>query len=412
MAKNVNWDIALTHIFTRKRQTLVAALGVTIGIGMYIFMNSLMAGFGKYSRTEIFKVNPHLKIYKEEERSQPILPKNESGGIRQVIINPAITTDSKALNNPQKLVAQVRAMPFVNTAAPQVSVDVFYNNGNSQRKGIANGINIEEADAMFGIRKMMLAGSLDALQGNHNGMLIGKGIAEKLSLNLGDNLTVTSSQGVLKVMKIVGIFSFNNKNTDDSKSYVNIAAAQQLAKQGSTFITDIYVNTPDPDRAPEFAAALQAEMPYKVEAWQTTNADLLSGEKIRDIMGRMVTLTILLVAAFGIYNIMNMTITQKMNDIAILKAIGFNGRDIVWIFLTESVIMGFLGVLIGLFIGFVCIRLLSKVYVGGPSGTFPIYLEPKVFATGAFFGILLTALAGYLPARKAANIDPVDIFRK
>jgi lipoprotein-releasing system permease protein len=412
MAKNVNWDIALTHILSRKKQTLVAALGVTIGIGMYIFMNSLMAGFGKYSRTEIFKVNPHLKVFKDEERSQAILPPDESNAMQRVIINPAITTYSKALNNPQKLVEQLRLMSFVTTAAPQVNVDIFYNNGNSQRKGIANGINIEDTDAMFGLRKMMLAGSLDALQGNHNAILIGKGIAEKLSLNLNDYVTITSSQGVLKVMKIVGIFSFNNKSTDDSKSYVNIAAAQQLMRQGSTFVTDIYVNTTDPDRAPEFAAVLQTELPYKVEAWQTTNADLLSGEKIRDIMGTMVTLTILLVAAFGIYNIMNMTITQKMNDIAILKAIGFNGRDIVKIFLIESLIMGLLGVLIGLCLGYACIHLLSNVYVGGPSGTFPIYFSPKVFASGAFFGMLLTALAGYLPARKAANIDPVDIFRK
>ena len=213
-------------------------------------------------------------------------------------------------------------------------------------------------------------------------------------------------------MKIVGIFSANNKNSDDTKSYINLSAAQQLAREGITFVTDIYANTIDPDRAAEFSTQIQTLTPYKVDPWQVTNADLLSGEKIRDVMGNTVTLSILLVAAFGIYNIMNMTITQKMNDIAILKAIGFNGRDIVRIFLTESIIMGTLGVLAGLLVGGLCIHFLSKVYVGGPSGYFPIYFEPKVFGLGAFFGILATSLAGYLPARKAANVDPVTIFRR
>lgn len=412
MAKNVNLDIAFTHILTRKKQTLVAALGVTIGVGMYIFMNSLMAGFDRYSRSEIFKSNPHIKIYREDERSEPIYPVSGGQNTQRVIINPSITTTSKALVDPQKLIDLVRKMPFVVNAAPQVNVDVFYNKGNSQRKGVANGINVEEADAMFNIRSTLVSGSLNALQGNLSGIVIGKGIAERLSLNLGDNLTISSSKGVLKIMKIVGIFSAGNKNTDDSKSYINIAAAQQLSKQGVTFITDIYANTPDPDRAPDFALDLQTRTEYKVEPWQVTSADMLSGDVIRNIMSNAVSLTILLVAAFGIYNIMNMTISQKLNDIAILKATGFNGRDIVRIFLTESIIMGLLGTLIGLITGALCIHFLSKVYVGGPSGYFPIYFDAKVFALGAFFGLLLTSLAGYLPARKAANVDPVSIFRK
>jgi lipoprotein-releasing system permease protein len=412
MIRKVNLDIAFTHLITRKRQTLIAALGVTIGISMYIFMNSLMAGFGVYSRREIFKNNPHLKIYREDERSQSILPENTAENMLRVIINPALTTTSKALMNPNLLLRSVQNLPFVTVAAPQVNVDVFYNKGDSQRKGIANGIIIAETDAMFNIRSTVLSGSLDALQSNPNSIIIGKGIAEKLSVGLGDNLTVSSSRGVVKVLKIVGIFSAGNKNMDDSKSYLNLATAQQLSAQGPTFVTDIYANTTDPDRAPAFAAEVQSLMPYKVEAWQTTNADLLSGEKIRNIMGKTVTLTILLVAAFGIYNILNMTINQKLNDIAILKATGFNGRDIVQIFLTESIIMGAIGVSFGLLIGAVCIHFLSKVYVGGPSGYFPIYFNAQVFALGAFFGMLITTLAGYFPARKAARVDPVAIFRK
>jgi lipoprotein-releasing system permease protein len=409
---SVNFEIALRHILSRKKQTLIAALGVTIGIGMYIFTNSMMGGFGVYSRNEMFKVNPHIRIYREDEISQPIASGRNDEKLSRVIINPSIVSGSKTIANPQQLIERIKGIDFVVNVAPQVNTDVFYNKGDSQCKGMASGINIAEADAMFNISSTMLAGSLYDLQGNLNGIVLGSGVAEKLSLNLNDNITISSSRGVLKVMKVVGIFSAGNKNTDESKSYLNIATAQQLFKESSTFISDIYVKTNDLDKAVEQAAALQLLTPYQIEPWQVTNADMLAGDKIRDIMGTSVTLTILLVAAFGIYNIMNMTISQKLNDIAILKATGFNGLDIVRIFLAESIIMGLLGTLIGLAIGFVCIKIMSGVYVGGPSGHFPIYFNATVFVTGGTIGMLVTSLAGYLPARKAANVDPVAIFRK
>jgi lipoprotein-releasing system permease protein len=166
MARNVNLDIALTHLLTRKRQTIVAALGVTIGIGMYIFMNSLMAGFSRYARNEIFKMNPHLKIFREDEVSVPLDGHSPDGNTMRVLLNPAITTTSKSLLDPQRLLEQVRKISFITNAMPQVNVDIFYNKGNSQRKGIVNGINIAEADAMFNIGSTILSGSLEALRKN------------------------------------------------------------------------------------------------------------------------------------------------------------------------------------------------------------------------------------------------------
>ncbi|MBK9490597.1 MAG: hypothetical protein IPO07_18795 [Haliscomenobacter sp.] len=162
MRSNINVEIALTHIFTRKRQTLVAALGVTMGIAMYIFSNSLMKGFGKYSRTEIFKVTPHLRIYKDDEISKPLI-KAKSPGQVVIIHNPKITTLSRTIINPYALLAEVKKQDYISSAAPQVNVDVFYQNGKTQLKGVANGVNMVEADAMFNIQATMVAGSLNAL---------------------------------------------------------------------------------------------------------------------------------------------------------------------------------------------------------------------------------------------------------
>jgi lipoprotein-releasing system permease protein len=296
--------------------------------------------------------------------------------------------------------------------APQVNVDLFYNSGKSQLKGIGSGINVKEADAMFNIQSTMKAGILENLATDLNGIIIGKGIADKMNVRLDDNLTIISSFGVIKVMKVIGIFSTDNKSTDESKSYINIATAQQLIKENPNTVTDIYVSVMEPDSSAYFASKLQHLTEYKVEEWQTANADQLAQNKMLGTMTPMIAFSIMLVAAFGIYNIINMTITQKMNDIAILKANGFKGNDIVKIFVTEAFIMGAIGTIIGVSLGAVLVHILSGVYIGPPVGYFPIKFSASIFISGTIFGLIVSLGAGYLPARKASKVDPVEIFRK
>jgi lipoprotein-releasing system permease protein len=411
MKRSVNIEIALTHIFTRKKQTLVAALGVTLGVGVYLFMNSLSSGFSKFSRDEIFKNSAHIKIYKDDEFSRPLTADNTGNSI-VAIVNPQITTLSKKLINPEELLQKVKMQPFVTNAIAQVNFDAFYNRGKAQVRGNGNGVNIMEYAAMFKTAKYMVAGSLNALQGNLNGIIIGSGIAEKLNLGIGDNITVTSSYNVVKVMKIVGIFTSGSSLTDNAKSYVNISTAQQFIKEGPSYVSNIFANIPNADKSEDYAKQLQQITSYKVEDWKTTNADVLAGDKTRSTLMGAISVSILIVAAFGIYNILSSTIAQKINDIAILKATGFSGKDVIKIFLLEAVIMGLIGTIIGLLVGSVLISMMSKIYMGGPVGYFPIRFESALFMRSFVLGLFITICAGYFPARKAAKVDPVEIFRK
>ena len=191
MKLSVNYDIALTHIITRKKQTFVAALGVTIGIGIYLFMNSLSSGFSGYSRDNIFQSSAHIKIYQNDEMSKPLVAEN--GQAITLISNPQITTISKKIINPEALLQLVKKESYITNAIAQVDFATFYNRGKTQIKGSSNGVNMIQYAAMFNTEKYMVAGSVQDLQGNLNGIIIGKGISEKLSLGLGDNITVSSS---------------------------------------------------------------------------------------------------------------------------------------------------------------------------------------------------------------------------
>jgi lipoprotein-releasing system permease protein len=199
---------------------------------------------------------------------------------------------------------------------------------------------------------------------------------------------------------------------DDTKSYVNISTAQQFLKENSAYVTTLYINTTDPDKTEEPVKKLQTLTQYTVEDWKTSNADVISGDKTRSTLMGAISYAILIVAAFGIYNILSSTIQQKINDIAILKATGFKSGDVARIFVAEAFVMGLIGTIIGLCLAAVLITIMGSIYMGGPVGYFPVKIETELFTQSFVLGIFITLCAGYFPARKAASIDPVEIFRK
>jgi lipoprotein-releasing system permease protein len=406
---NINSLIAKTYIVSNKKLTAVAVLGVLLGMSIYIFMNSMMVGFDKSSESSIFKSTAHIRVYKDDEISKALIKQNDS---KSLIINPKVVPVNNTIINPNLVIETILKQKEVVVVTPQVNSTVFYNNGKSQISGLAEGVKPDEANLMFNINSFMVDGNFDLLKSNPNGIVIGSGISEKMNLRINDNLNLTSSKGVNRSFKVIGIFKTNNSILDKTKSYINISASQQLLKEGTSYITDINVNITDPENAELIASKLSEITGYKAEGWKQANENLMASNKMRKIIITFVSLTILLVAGFGIYNILNMTVSQKINDIAILKAIGFKGKDVIRIFVTQAVTIGFLGVIGGVLMASVLITILKNVYVGGDIGYFPIDYEPKKYLQGIVIGLVITFFAGFIPAKKAANVDPVEILRK
>ncbi len=408
---NISSEISISYITTKKKLTLIAALGVTIGIAIFIFMNSMMKGFDRTSSESIFKTVPHIRLFKDDETSAP-LNKVDSQGKETIIINPKIVPDNNILVNPNALIEFLQKQENVTIVTPQTNVNIFYNNGKSQISGISTGVDIAEANKMFNIKSFVVEGNADDLKNVQNGILLGVGIAQKMNVKTGDNISITSSKNVLKIMKVVGLFRTNNSVVDKSKSYINTHSAQQLLQKNAAYITDININIKDYDKAASYAEHFSALTGYKAEDWKAANETLMAAARMRKIIITVISFSILVVAGFGIYNILNMTISQKINDIAILKAMGFRGEDVIRIFVQQAIIVGLIGMAMGLTLATILVNILSHVYVGGDIGYFPIRFEPTMYLRGFVFGFIITFLAGYIPARKAANVDPVSIFRK
>lgn len=406
---NINSGIAKTYILSNRKLTAVGILGVLLGMSVYIFMNSLLVGFDKSSNKSIFRVNSHITVYKDDEISKE-LPKEKNKFF--LIVNPTVVPNQNTIENPQLVMKTIAQHSDVVEVSPQVMSSVFYNNGRTQIPGNAFGVVPAEANRMYHIESFMVEGDFNQLASNPNGIIIGSGIAEKMNIFLNDNINITSSKGVNRTFKVMGIFKTNNSAVDKSKSYVNLAASQQMLKEGNAYITEIHVNVKDQEKAEDIAAQLSKMTGYKAEGWKSANETFMAANKMRKIIITFVSLTILLIAGFGIYNILNMTVSQKINDIAILKAMGFKGKDVIRIFVTQAVSIGVIGVIGGVMMSTIMITLLKKVYLGGDIGYFPIDYEPTKYAQGIGIGLFITFFAGFIPAKKAAKVDPVEIFRK
>lgn len=406
---NINSVIAKTYIISNKKLTAVAVLGVVLGMSIYIFMNCMLVGFDTSSSSSIFKSTSHIRVYKDDEISKPLM---EDSKETPIIINPKIVPVNNTIINPNLIIETILKQKEVTVVTPQVNSSVFFNNGKSQISGIAVGIKPDEANLMFDIKSFMVEGNFEMLKSNSNGIVIGSGISQKMNLTINDNVNLTSSKGINRNFKIVGIFKTNNSITDKTRSYINIATAQQLLKEGTSYITDINVNIYDPEEAELIAKKIENLTGYKAEGWKQANETFMAANKMRKIIITFVSFTILLIAGFGIYNILNMTVSQKINDIAILKAMGFKGKDVIRIFVTQAVSIGIMGVIGGIVLALLLITILKNIYVGGDIGYFPIDYEFKKFVQGVVIGLVITFFAGYIPAKKAANVDPVEILRK
>ncbi|MGV7105194.1 ABC transporter permease [Flavobacterium sp. U410] len=408
-----NYKISWVHLTSRIRQLIVAVLSVTFGISMYIFMNSFMNGVND-AQTEItFTSMSHIKVYNDLPQKSPLfLPHSALSDTLVMLSNPKRINYTEGIRNVQEISEILKRDKDVKAVSAQLSENVFFRNGVTKVNGVLYGVNVEDDDRLFNTAQYITQGDLFQLARRTDGIVLGTGLADKISAKLDDNISLTTSEGVTKTFKVIGLIETGSGSVDKTKAIISILSARQLLSKNRSYATEVLANVSDYNEAQQVAERLQPFIKYKVEAWQEGNSQLESANVLRDILAVVVSLTILIVAGFGIYNIMNMTVNEKMREIAILKAMGFGGNDIVNIFLVQSLIIGLLGGFIGLLLGYIISAIVDRIPFKIASLTdLPIAYIPTDYFMALFFGLIITFVAGYLPARRASKIDPVDILR-
>lgn len=411
------WDVARSLLLARWKQTLIAAVGVTFSITMFITLLSFMSGLNDLLDGLIINRTPHIRLYNEVEPSeeQPVnlhwKYKSQYNFIRSV--KPKNTL--LEIYNYTAIVKALKSDPRVMGYAPKITAQVFYNVGSIDITGVINGIDVEAENKLFMFSDYVTSGKFMDLKNTPNSIILGKGVAEKMMANLGDVIQVTTSKGEQMKLKVVGYFQSGLMDLDKTQSYVTVGTAQKMLGVSNNDITDIQVKLHNILMAPEMAKEYTKKFSLKALDIQTANSQFETGSSVRSLISYAVGITLLVVAGFGIYNILNMMIYEKMDTIAILKATGFSGRDVNLTFITIALTIGIVGGSSGLLFGFGMSSLIDQIPFNTAAlptiKTYPINYNPKFYMIGSIFSIITTYFAGYFPARKASKIDPVIIIR-
>lgn len=401
----------------KMKQTVVAALGVTFGISTYIILMSFMTGLNQLLDGLVLNRTPHIQLYNkiEPSKTQPIESSSTFEDQLQLIHSIKPKVKLERIHNALPLLAELRSNSKVMGATPQTTAKVFYMAGSNKLNGILNGIELKEEIRLFNFKDYIVQGDANSLLKRKNSILLGSGIAKKLSLELGDKIQVMSTNGSFHDLIIGGIYQSGLAEVDDVQSFVSIDMAQKIMGVGNNYISRIHVKLHDIIYAAPMAKTIESFYDVSALDIKKANAQFDTGSDIRNLISYAVSITLLIVSGFGIYNILNMLIYEKMNDIAILKATGFTSQDIMYVFISQALIIGFFGGLLGITIGYAVsayIDTIPFITDALPTiKTYPINYDINFYIWGVVFALLSTFLAGFLPAKKAQNIDPVDIIR-
>jgi lipoprotein-releasing system permease protein len=406
--------IAWTHLVSRKRQTIVSLLGVVLGVAFFLGVSSLMRGSEADFIRRLVDNTPHITVSDEYRNPRPQPAEIHYGPTAAVAIsNVKPRTEVRGIRGFEQKQAFIDALPGVRVAPVLYGTAIMTFAGRDvgvSMSGVVPGL-MQDVST---IETYMKVGTLNSLSVNPNGVIIGTGLAEKLSVDIGDNLTVASNQGAVRTMKIVGLFRTGNNSYDEGQAFILLKRMQSLMNRPNR-INRFIVQMETPLIARATATRIENAIGYKAVSWQEASEDIMSVLTIRNIIMYSVVAAILVVASFGIYNVISTVVMEKRRDIAILKSMGFTAADIRSIFLIEGAILGVIGSAAGAALGLAIMYGLGQVTIKPPGAgdaiALPTYWGWDQIAIAIAFAMTSSIGAAYLPARKAGRVHPVDILR-
>lgn len=411
-------ELSLALLNARFKQSVVAAAGVTFGIALFISLLSFMSGLNDLLDGLIINRTPHIRLYKEV-KPPSILPieqaKNWPKTTHHFVYSLKPKTERAEIQNSAAVLKALHADQRVKGVAPRLTTQAFFNVGSMELTAAINGIQVGEEVRLFFFRDYITEGNYQDLQNIPNSIILGRGLAEKMLVNLGDVLSVTTSKGEQYALKVVGIFQSGMQDYDKVNSFASLSTTRKILGVSGSYVTDLQVKLYDINLAP--ALAKEYHQLFSIDALdiQTANSQFETGTFVRTLISYVVGIVLLIVAGFGIYNILNMMIYEKMDTIAILKATGFSGDDVQYTFIFVALTIGVVGGSVGLLLGLGLSAIIDQIPFNTAAlptvKTYPVNYNPNFYLIGAVFSITSTYLAGYLPSIKARKIDPVLIIR-
>lgn len=403
--------IAATHVRNRLRQTVVSTFGVALGVGFSIAMAGLMEGSQRDFMDTLIDAIPHVEIKDEQRHPKPQPATQAFNAVEFHGLRPR--EDLRGITNPVEALASLR--DWVDGAmAERLSGQAVLRYSGQDTGMTLIGIVPRKEVLVSQIEDDIRQGSLKALDTTPNGIVLGDKAAGRLGARLGNTVTLTTSKGISKRFKIVGLFHTGITVSDEGIAYVPLKAAQILLEKPD-IINRINIHLNDVTQSNAVAARAERQLGFKAVSWEEANEGLMEAFFVRNVIMYTAVGAILVVAGFGIFNIISTIVHEKARDIAILKSLGFPEGDIQKIFVLEGLVIGVLGAVAGSALGFGLSTYLATIKFEFTTDIemtrLPMHFSYLHYVAAGGLALISAAVAGYIPARKAAALNPVDIIR-
>jgi len=383
--------------------TLISVGGVLIGVTALDFILSMMNGFEKEVRSRIIGTTAHVSVF---------------------------STYEEGIENYQDLLPGIKETKHVVEVAPYV----YYKAAIASKTGsdgiVVRGIDPEKERLVTDLERNLSLGSLDLEPEEKElpGILLGATLADRLGVELGDDVVLFSlkegslttgwSQPKASKLKLKGIFETGMYEYDASLAYISLHTAQKLFNLGSR-VTGLHLKLDNLYQAGKVAKQVEEKLGYHYYAldWMHMHKNLFSWMALEKYAMFIVLSLIVAVAAFNIISTLIMVVIEKRKDIGILKSMGCTNASIMKIFMFEGLVVGAVGIVLGTAFGYLLcwiqrsfniISLPPEIYF---ISSLPVDMRPLDFILVAVAAMLLTFLATVYPARRAAQLSPVEAIR-
>lgn len=406
------WFVALKHIFSRKSQTMLTFLAIVLGSGGYVVFSGMQLGFQQYMVDRLIERSGHINISARDEyiTAESLKGVFFSGSAVRWLNNPSGKRSSERLSSASSWYRMLGSNSDVVAYSPQIDEQVIVSRGNYTGTVSLVGIDPEKYLSVTNFEKDITSGSLSSLSGGSSVIFMGETLMNYMGVKVNDSINVSTSDGRVTPMKIVGTFNTGEHFVDRRTLYASTRTVQRVLS-ASGEITEIIVKVKDFARAAEIATSWSVLSSDNVESWDQLNKDRLSMMNTQDVVRNVTTTTFILIVAFGIYNILNMVVNHKKRDIAILRSIGYDRNDTVFLFLIQGVIIGIAGGLSGLLFGFIFNSYLETLKIPMGRHHMMISWDYMIYVKGFLLVVGASIIASYFPARTAGRLSPIEIIR-
>jgi lipoprotein-releasing system permease protein len=397
--------VALRFLREGRAQTLLILAGIGTGVGVIIFLSALITGLQQSIIERTLGNQPHLVLQPADDLARPQYPRNAASVLAQVQ-NPAQRLRS-ILGWP-RLLTTLRQRPGVTAAAPVVSGSAFAMRGLASRSVTLRGIEPDSYTGILDLRSRLVSGSLD-ISGSR--ALIGTELARELGLVPGDVIRLTSPGERSGVFTVSGVFDVGNKDLNLRWVFVSLRSGQTLLDLAGG-VSSLELKIGEIFAAEEMARNLSRETGLKTESWMKQNDQLLIGLRSQTSSSVMIQFFVIVAVVLGIASVLVVSVVQKARQIGILRAFGTRRKQIMGIFLLQGGLLGGLGSLAGILLG----SFLSVLFQGlakNPDGSalFPVALTFPLYARSVLVALATGLIGSWLPARRAARLDPAVAIR-